>query len=192
MKYQKDLRRFIRDGDYEVTEGGILVHSAIMARGTYVHSVNGGQDEQRDHNLIPTQGIAHILAVIFGATAKITTWYLALQGGNVTPAAGWTAANYAANASEINNSLQGYTEATRQAFVPGAVSGGKIGNLASRAVFTIAASTPLSIYGAALLSSSTRGGTTGVLASASRFATTRVQNNGDTFECGYEIELTDS
>lgn len=192
MKYAKDIQKFLANDDFETTEAGVLIHGSILGRGRYVHSVNGGQDEQTDHNLLPAEGIKHILDVCLGATAKVTTWYLALIGGNVTPASNWTAATFAATASEIDNSAQGYSNTYRQAWVPGVATAGVIGNLAARATFNIVASTALSIYGAALMSSQTRGGTTGVLISASRFANTRVQSNGDTFELGYEVELTDS
>jgi hypothetical protein len=67
-----------------------------------------------------------------------------------------------------------------------------IGNLANRAVFNITCTSTLNISGAALLSDNTRGGVSGVLISASRYGAVRVVNNGDSFELGYEVELTDS
>lgn len=191
MKYEKDIARFIRNGDFEETPEGLLIHSSILGRGRYVHSVNG-QDERIDYNLIPAEGIAHVLNTIWGAESKVATWYVALFSGNVTPASTWTAANFTSNATEITSLTEGYSQATRPEFVDAAASGGVIGNLASRAVFSIVCSSTLNIYGAALLSSNVRGGTSGILSSASRYATVRTVANGDSYEVGYEVELTDS
>jgi hypothetical protein len=191
MKYQNDIKRFMESGDFTETDGGLLVHSAIMVRGKYTHSVNGGQEERVDYNLLPAEGIKHLLDVCLGATAKTATWYLSLFG-NATPAANWTAAGYPVSASEITSGTEGYSETHRQAWVPGVATAGVIGNLASRAEYTIVTASTLDIYGAALHSSQTKGGTAGVLVSASRFANKRTQSNGDTFELGYEVELTDS
>ncbi len=190
-KHVRELTRFVRDGDYEVTDGGILVHSAALARGRYTTTING-KDPQVDYNLLPTEGIAFILAVALGGTAKAAGFYLALSSGNVSPAANWTAANYNANATEITSQSEGYSNATRPQWVPGAVSGGVIGNLASRAVFNVVCSSTINVAGAALLTDSTRGGTSGTLVSATRYGSVRVVNNGDTFQVGYEVELTDS
>jgi uncharacterized Zn-binding protein involved in type VI secretion len=38
----------------------------------------------------------------------------------------------------------------------------------------------------------TRGGVTGILASAVKFDTVRVANNGDPWQCGYEVTLVDA
>jgi hypothetical protein len=191
MKHMKEIAKFIDNGDYVETDGGLLIHGAIMGRGRYIHSVNG-KDEQVDHNLIPTEGITYILGAALGATSKISTWYLAVFSGAVTPAANWTAANFTASASEITSSSEGYSNGTRQTWTPGSVSAGVIGNLSSKAVFTIFCSTSINISGAALLSSNVKGGTSGTLASASRFGTARTVNTGDAFELGYEVELIDT
>lgn len=191
MDHQKDITQFVKNGDFEVTPEGLLIHRAIMARGKYTHSVNG-QDVQVDHNLIPAEGIAYILDSALGATAKINAWYLTVFSGNVNPAANWTAANFATQASEITSTTEGFSNVTRPVWTPGSATAGVIGNLASKAVFDIVCTTSVNIAGAALLSSNVRGGTNGVLASASRFATVRQVYSGDAFELGYEVELQDS
>jgi len=191
MKHMKEIAKFIDNGDYVETDGGLLIHGAIMGRGRYIHSVNG-KDEQVDHNLIPTEGITYILGAALGATSKISTWYLAVFSAAVTPIASWTAVNFPSNASEITSNTEGYSNTTRPAWTPGSVSAGVIGNLSSKAVFTIYCSTSINISGAALLSSNTKGGTSGTLVSASRFGTARTVNSGDAFELGYEVELIDT
>lgn len=191
MKYANDIAKFIESGDFEATDEGLLIHRSILARGRYTHSVNG-QDVQVDPNLIPTEGITYILGSALGSTSKISTWYLAVFSGAVTPTASWTAANFASNASEITSTTEGYSNATRPAWTPGSVAAGVIGNLSSKAVFNIVCTTSVNISGAALLSSNTRGGTSGVLVSASRFGTVRQVYSGDAFELGYEVELQDT
>lgn len=191
MKHQKEIARFIQNGDFESTPEGLLIHKGILAKGAYTHSVNG-KDVCVDPNLIPDEGVAYILGSAFGSTSKISNWYLTVFSGNVSPAAGWTAANFATNASEITSTTEGFSNATRPAWTPGSVTAGVIGNLSSKAVFSIVCTTNINISGAALLSSNTRGGTSGTLASASRFSTTRVVYSGDSFELGYEVQLQDS
>lgn len=191
MKHNKEVAGFLANGDYEVTEEGLLIHRAIMAKGLYTHSVNG-EDLRKDSNLIPAEGIAYILDAALGAGSQITSWYLAVFSGNVEPATNWTAANFTANASEIVSNTEGYSNATRPAWTPGAVSSGVIGNISSKATFDIICTSAITISGAAMLSNNIKGGTNGTLVSATRFASERVVNNGDAFELGYEVELTDS
>jgi len=191
MKHANEIRRFVANGDYKVTDGGVLIHGGIMARGLYTHDVNG-EDEQSDPNLIPAEGILHILDVAFGVTAKEAAWYLALYSGNATPAVGWTAANFTGNSTENVSTTEGFSGTVRPAWTPTAATAGKIGNLSARAAFTIVSASSVTFYGAGLLSSANRGSTSGVLASATRFAASRTLNNTDVFNLGYEVELTDS
>lgn len=44
--------------------------------------------------------------------------------------------------------------------------------------------------GAALLTNSAKGGTGGVLVSATKYAATRTFQNGDVYEVGYRLSLT--
>lgn len=191
MKHAEEFRRFVANGDFEETDGGILIHSAIMARGKYVHDVNG-EDERIDFNLVPAEGILHMLDVTLGAVAKEASWYLALYSGNATPASGWTAANFTGNSTENVSTTEGFAGTVRPEWVDAPAAGGKIGNLASRAAYTIVAATSVTFYGAGLLSAANRGATTGVLASSTRFTASRTLNDTDVFNLGYEVELTDS
>lgn len=191
MNHTKDVARFIESGDFKPTESGLLIHGSILARGRYTHAVNG-QDARTDHNLVPAEGIAYLLGCGLGAAPRVSEWYLAVFSGNVSPAANWTAANFATQASEITSTTEGYSNATRPVWTPGAVTGGVIGNLSAKAVFSIICTTSVNISGAALLSANTRGGTSGTLISASRFETVRQVYSGDAFELGYEVELIDA
>lgn len=195
MRHIKDIIRFLRSGDSVETEEGLLIHGGLMARGRYYHTVNG-EDERIDTNLIPTEGILYLLEAGLGTNSFDSAHYLALYVGNATPLSTWTAANFATNATESTSGTDGYSESVRQTWTVGAAApsggGGAIDNLASRATFTIATPTTVTLYGAGLLSSSVKGGTAGVLVSATRFSATRVLNDTDTFELGYQVELTDS
>ena len=62
--------------------------------------------------------------------------------------------------------------------------------MATVASLTIATSSQLNVTGAALLTGSARGGTTGVLVSASLYAAPRTFQAGDIYELGYRINLT--
>jgi hypothetical protein len=190
-KHHKEFTKFIQAGDYEFTDGGILIHNSAIAGGNYYHTVNG-EDEQVDHNLLPAEGILAILECYFGGTTPPTDFYMSLYSGNVSPASTWTAANYVANATENTSQTEGYSGTSRPTWTPGAAAAGKIGNLSARASYTIVASTTVTFYGAGMHTVQTRGATTGTLASATKFAAARTLNDTDTFELGYEIELTDS
>ena len=191
MNLTKAVRNFFRKDDYQLSDGGVLVHGSILAKGQYFESVNG-KDERIHPNLIPAEGILAILNVAFGAVAKYAGFYVAPYAGAVTPASNWTAANFAATASEITSTTEGWAGATRAAWTPSAAAAGAIDNIAAKASFTIICTTSLNINGAAIMTENTRGGITGALMSASRFAATRVVYNTDVWECGYRVTLTDS
>ena len=175
---------------YDLTDEGVYFpRQGVLAAGEYFDRINGGE-WQRTKNLIQTEGLAHILNVAMGSTAKPAGYFLALFSGAAAPAANWTAASFAAAASEIVSLTEGYTSATRPAWTPTNTSTGSIDNMASVASVTIATSSQLNVTGAAMLTNSTRGGTTGVLVSATKYAAARVFQSGDTYEVGYRLSLT--
>lgn len=183
------IRRALDKGQYEMTEQGLLLKpQRIIASGLYEHWVNG-KDYRADRNLVVDEGLMHFLDVCFHDGAKVSTWYLSLYAAAYTPVAGLTAASYPATASEITSGTEGYTEATRVAFVEGAPAANAISNTASKANFTIATASQLSVNGAALHSVSTKGATTGILASAVKFAATRTLYDTDVFTLGYSVAL---
>ena len=163
--------------------------TAAMPKGEYFERVNGGEWTLIP-NLIVNEGLAHILNVALGTIPKPAGYYLALFSGATAPAANWTASNFASVSSEIVSMTEGYTSATRPAWTPTNTATGSIDNMTTVASVTIATATALNVTGAALLTNSTRGGTTGVLVSATKYATTRVFQNGDIYEIGYRLSLT--
>jgi hypothetical protein len=115
-------------------------------------------------NLIPTEGLNYMLGAALTGVAQTSSWFISLFEGNYTPVAGVTAATYPADATEST----AYTEATRVAWVPGAISAGSVSNTASKAVFTINATKTM--YGIAQTSVSAKSATTGTLVSVARFS----------------------
>jgi len=117
-------------------------------------------------NLVVDQALNDILGVYLVGGAQTTAFYIAPFSGNVSPAAGWTGANFASNATEYVN----YSESGRQPWTPGSVASKSVDNTGSPAVFTIT-SGPATLRGAGVLSSATRSGTSGILVAATRFPT---------------------
>ena len=191
MNLRQELAADIAAERFDATANGIYFpRQGVVANGEYFGRVNGGAWAKEGDNLIPTEGLAHLLNVSLGATAKPAGLYLALFSGATAPAANWGAASFAAVASEIVSQTEGYTAATRPVWTPVNTNTGSIDNLASVASLTIATASQLNVTGAALLTNSTRGGTTGALVSASLYAAPRVFQNGDIYELGYRINLT--
>lgn len=141
-------------------------------------------DQWSEKNLIPTEGLHYLLNVAFREGTQLPSWYIALYEGNYTPVAGLTAATFPAAASECTT----YTSATRPAFTPAAPVSGSIDNAAALATFV--SSADKTIYGGAILSSSAKGSTSGVIASAVRFSSTKPFTSGSTLAVTAGLVLT--
>lgn len=190
MNLQHELAADLASERFDITDDGIYFpRQSILAAGEYFDRINGGQ-WMRTPNLLPTEGLAHLLNVALGSTAKPAGYFLALFSGAASPAANWTAASFAAAASEIVSLTEGYTSATRPAWTPANTATGAIDNLGAVASVTIATASQLNVTGAAMLTTNSRGGTTGALVSATKYAAARVFQNGDTYDIGYRVSLT--
>ena len=186
----KDLENDLKAENYQMTEQGIYFpKQGILAQGEYFDRINGGE-WQTTHNLVVNEGLAHLLNVAMGTTAKPAGYYLALFSGATAPAANWTAANFSSVAAEIVSMTEGYTNATRPQWTPQNTSTNSIDNFNTVAKVTIATSSQLTVTGAAMLTNSTKGGTTGTLISASKYTAARVFQNGDEYEIGYRLSFT--
>lgn len=163
--------------DYVATEGGVLLpDNGIRVGGVFQgqHIRNGEViDQWEDHNLVTNEGLNSLLDIYFHGSTQITTWYLGVFEGNYTPVAGVTAATITSASTECT----AYDEATRQAFDEAAASSQSITNSASKATFTFNATK--TIYGAFLVSTSTKSGTTGTLFSAARFSSSKAVVDDD-------------
>jgi hypothetical protein len=157
--------------DYERTEGGVLVPGhRIVVGGVYHGVIKRGDkiiDEWEDHNIVVNQGLNAILNVMFNGATQIGTWYVGIFEGNYTPVATVTAATIASASTEST----AYTSATRPEYVDATSSAQSMTNSASRASFVFNATK--TIYGAFLISDSTKSGTSGTLFSAARFGSSK-------------------
>lgn len=188
---KRELRKSIADEVFDVTEAGVFFpRQGILAAGEYFGRVNGGAWEKEGDNLIVDEGVAHILNVALGGKAKSASYYLALFSGSASPAANWTAASFSAAANEIISQSEGYTAASRPTWRPADTATKSIDNMASVATVTFATAGQVNVTGAALLTNSVRGGTTGGLISASKYAAGRSFQNNDTYDIGYRLSLT--
>ena len=101
MNLRQELAADIAAERFDVTTNGIYFpRQGVLANGEYFGRVNGGAWEKDGDNLLPTEGLAHLLSVALGTTAKPTGYYLAIFSGSTSPAANWTAASFAAVANE--------------------------------------------------------------------------------------------
>lgn len=187
-------------GFKRTADGGVILREpsapgaqdGLVVRGYFSEWVNG--EFMGEHqNLVVDQGMIDILNTYFGSTAKKAGFYVSLFAGAVNPAAGWTAASYPATASEITSGSEGYSQSTRpQYVVVNASSSTQIDNYAAKAAFTIVTASTLTVNGAAIVTESTKGSTSGVLVAASRYGTARTLQNGDAYEVGYRFVAASS
>lgn len=136
-------------------------------------------------NAATTVGHNSLLNVGFRASTQITAWFVGLINGSgySAVAAGDTMASHAGWTE-----YTAYTETTRQAWSPGAASGGVVVN-ASAIVFTNGGSTG-SIQGMFLASSSTKSEAVSTLYSTAVEASPRSLAAGATFQVYYQVTLT--
>lgn len=157
--------------EYVESTGGILMpETGVRVGGRFlVEHYRGDKllDAFETPNLVVNEGLNALLNIMFNAATQVTTWYLGLFEGNYTPVAGVSAATIATASTECT----AYTSATRPAYVEAAASSQSITNSASRASFVFNATK--TIYGAFLISDSTKSGTTGTLFSAARFSASK-------------------
>lgn len=155
---------------WTLTSGGVLVSGKYSGQ-----LIRAGKviEEFEDHNLVVNEGLNKLNDVMFNGATQITTWYLGLFEGNYTPVATVTAATITSASTETT----AYTSATRPEYVEAASSSQVTTNSASRASFVFNATK--TIYGAFLVSSSTKSGTGGTLFSASRFSSSKAVESGD-------------
>jgi hypothetical protein len=139
----------------------------------------------KEYNLITAQGLNFMLDVMFHGTSAKGTWYMCLFEDNYTPLDGNTYTSKGFTESTA------YDEATRPAFVEAAAASKSITNIANKAQFTINASK--TIYGAALVSNSTKGDSTvgDYLFCSSKFSSSKSVVSTDILMVSCTITLAD-
>lgn len=141
------------------------------------------------HNLVVNVGLQDMNTKYFTGSSYTAAWYIGLYGAAASnnPAASDTASSHA-GWTEITP----YSNATRPACTFGSATAADpsvITNALSPSAFTINATA--TVGGAFLISNSTKGGSTGILFSASDFAAPgdRVVASGDTLNVTYTFSL---
>ena len=172
--------------------GGSAAESA-SAKGVYkiqCHDKDGNLKwEDEAPNLVVNGGLQDMNAKYFTGSAYTAAWYIGLYGAGAsnTPAAGDTMSSHA-GWTEVTD----YSQATRPACTfgtPTTANPSVATNSASTATFSINAT--VTVGGAFLISNSTKGGTSGILFSASDFQSPgdRAMVSGDTLQVTYQFSL---
>jgi hypothetical protein len=154
----------------------------------FIHMRDGKEiDRWSDDNIVVNEGLNHFLDVAFSNGTATSTWFVGLFKNNFTPISTNVMATFP-GVGVANESTTEYSEATRPTWVEPGPSAQSITNTASPAVFTFTAAT--SIFGAFLSSSSVKGGTSGILASATKLAAARSMIIGDVLNVVYTFNIT--
>jgi hypothetical protein len=184
----RDLARHARNHNHDYDpERGVLLIDNIRISGRVTISQNGKSEIFA--NALSDEGRKHILDVIIGASSKIDNWYLAPASGNVSYQTSWTAANWAANATELTTQ---YTNSTRILYVDNAAQavGGVMSN--SDSPFTVTSAIDnVVLWGGGLMSVSTKAATTGTLLSLVKFSSARtLVTAGDSLQISWPVTLS--
>lgn len=163
--------------DYVKSAGGVLVPDhKIFVGGLFKGAIirrDGSVEEFEDKNLVVNEGLNLLLNVMFNGTTQVNPWYLGIFEGNYTPVATVTAATIASASTEST----AYSSSTRPQYQQASASSQSITNSANRASFVFTSAK--TIYGAFLVSNSTKSGTSGSLFSAARFGSSKNVDIGD-------------
>jgi len=173
-----------RPGDAEVgaTGGGVFRMQCYDASGAL-------KWEAEEHNLVVNVGLQDMNAKYFTGASYTAAWYIGLYGssGTNTPAATDTMASHPGWVE-----VTAYSQTARPACSFGSATNADpsvITNSGAAAAFSINAT--VTVGGAFLTSDNTKGGTSGVLFSASAFASPgdRSVVSGDTLTVTYTFSL---
>ena len=143
----------------------------------------------KSHNLVVNVGLQDMNAKFFSGSSYTAAWYIGIYGAAAsnTPAAGDTMSSHGGWTENTS-----YSQATRPVCTFGTATTADpsvITNSASPATFSINATT--TVGGAFLTSNNTKGGTTGILFSASDFSSPgdRSVVSGDSVNVTYTFSL---
>lgn len=165
-KHVRELARHFRNYNYERDDnGGVIIGAHARIAGLYETTTPDGV-VTRTPNLWTTEGLNYLLSAALANGTRYSAFYIAPFSGNVTLADTLTAATFASTVTELTTQ---YTNATRLEFVEAVPANKNINNNANPQIITTAVDS-VTIWGLGLLSSSTKGSTSGVLASAAKYA----------------------
>jgi hypothetical protein len=143
------------------------------------HAADGSVRWKEDlSNLVVTVGKNDLLNQYFLGSSYTAAHFVGLKtAGSISAADTMSSKSW----TEITD----YSNATRPAFTAATPSGGSTSNTASPAVFNINGTA--TVGGCFITTNNTKGGTTGILFSATDFATARSVLSGDTLTVTYTI-----
>ena len=131
-------------------------------------------DREVAHNIMPLEGIHHVLNTVLKGGAQVAQWHIGLYETAYTPTPNDTMANFPSAAVEATE----YAATTRMPFTPGNLAAGSVDNSANAVEFEFTAAKL--IYGGFISSSSAKGSTSGVLLSAVRFGSPKSVDSSST------------
>ena len=171
------------------SSGRLNIHS-LWTTECYDKDGNLKWVEKDRPNIVTDEGINAMLNIMFHGDAAKNPWYVAIFESNSTPATSDTYDLWAD--SLVTECNAAYDEETRPVYVEAAATGKAITNSASKAVFTM--NNNKTIYGAALVSNSTKGGHVAgdFLFCVSTFAVARSVVNADILRVTIAIAGADS
>lgn len=189
----KHIAREIRRGKFEVAgeQGIYMPESRVFVGGVMdvIHRDRKGEviSHTKDHNMVPEQGRNLILELLFNNMTPIDTWFIAPFGNDYTPANDDTSANVATRAGEIED----YDEPERQSYAPSyPFVSDTASNASSRTTFTFNAAHD--VYGAFLISSAVKGGTTGLLLANVRFSAVKPVESAESLGIAYLFAVVEA
>ena len=187
MRHRTELSRALRNHHYEnMPDGRVLFpRQGLTAAGVFRHRQNC-RDERIDPNVLALAGLSNILSVYFAQASAAAAFYSAPFSDNEEPANTLTAANFNSTLTEFTN----YTQTARPTWAKDAEAGQVIANATTPARFTIAPGGG-TVWGAALVTSSAKSGTGGLLVCCAKFAAARVLLEGDNLDIEYAITAAD-
>lgn len=185
LKYTRELLRDLTNFRFEITDSGDFYfgRSQALVGGSVVHTLNG-TDRRVDHNTWTIEGLNYLLTTGLKNGTPYAAMYIAPFSGNVTPSSSLTAATFTSTLTEAT----AYSESTRQAWTGGTVASGSVDNTGGLAQITANAS--VNVWGAGMLSNSTKSATTGVCIAATKFSTVRALASTDVLAFGYTMSIT--
>lgn len=188
-KHWRELYRLYRNHKWDINDDGDLLIGHAKFSGRYETHAPDGLGCVQTSNLLTTEGCNLLLSVCLAGGSQVGTWYLAPFSGNVTVADTLTAATFASGTTELTTQ---YTEASRVAYQESVPASKSTSNTANPAVFTSAVD-DVNIWGIGLLSTSTKGSTSGTLLSVAKYSTVRnLPVAGDTLGVKYTLSLANA
>lgn len=177
-------------GAQDHTESGLFANSGtesgMKTHGRFIVECRDAEDKVRwtevSDNLVVTVGKNDMEAKYFSGSSYNASFFVGLKNTGTALAAD----TMTSHASWTENTT--YSNGARPTFTAGTPASGAVSNSGSPAVFNINGTT--TIFGCFITTDSTKGGTTGILFSASDFASSRAVLSGDTLSVTYTLTLT--